>query len=84
MKIKVDVPLMKEQAKSLLLNDTKIKYEFIGNESQFMIFEVTTPEGFQDNVVNYTKNLIRNTDWGSFTAYRVLEYNQMYSGQRGF
>ena len=84
MKINVDVPLMKQQAKDLLLNDTYMKYEFVGIEGTFMQFEVTAPADFTGDVVEYTKKQIKNTDWGVFTAFRVLHVGQMYSGQRNY
>ena len=78
--INVSSPIKKEEVKALLEANESPKYVYLKNKTPMeMQFEVTVPEEQEIDIVQYTKRLIKSTEWGMLLNFRVLEDGKPFS-----
>lgn len=78
--INISSPIKKEEIKKLLQENTQLKYVYLKDKPPMdMQFEVTVPEGQQIDVIQYTKRLIKSTEWGGILNFRILEDGKKFS-----
>lgn len=74
MKINIDAPMKQKEIMDVLKASTNPKYEYLGHPNGMFTsiqYEVTSDD-VQD-LVSYTKNLIKSQEFGKAIALRVLE-----------